>query len=672
MIKRSKFKKLLSLSLCTMLVVPTLFGCSNTNNKEEKPATSDNTIELKIMATSDMHDYLMNYDYYTTEESNNYGLIKLATIVKEYRKQFGIKDNEDIDNMLLVDNGDLIQGNPLGDYFAKVEPVKPGEKHPVYKALDSMKYDVAALGNHEFNYGLDFIKQITKDATTPYVNANIYNAQSKENEFTPYIIIKEKVIDKSGTEHEVKVGFIGLCPPQILSWDSLNLEGKITVEDMKATAEKFVPKIKDEGADVVVALIHSGYGANDYIENVENQAAQLTLIKGIDAVVSGHTHELFPAESYMKSHPEAANIDIATGKINGIPTIQPAKYAEAIGVITLNLQPEENTYKVVDSKGEIILAKDKANDEELVSILKDDHEKVIKYVNSPVGETTEDINSFFSLVADTTAVQLISEAQLSYAIERVANEPSLKDYQGLPILSAAAPFKAGLTKGGVNAGDFIDIPKGQLSIKDLSSLYKFPNTLTIMKVTGKEVRQWLEMSSGMFNTIDPNKTEQQSLLNENFPSFNFDTLDGVKYEIDVTKPARYDNDGNVINNDSNRITNLTYNDKEIADTDEFLVVTNNYRAGGGGNFPIFGEKSSVVYISIDEVRTILSKYIESAKTITPKTDNNWRLMPIPVKSEVVFISNEKGMNYLDKYPFIKSGDSAGEMLTQYKYDLNAK
>lgn len=666
---KHQFKKIVTSIFSLLFIMCIVNGCSRAGNNVpgEVPAPDDTNggMELRILATSDMHDYLMNYDYYTTSESDSYGLVKLATIIKDFREKA-----QGINNIVLLDNGDLIQGNPLGDFFARVEPIQVGEIHPIYKAFEALGYDAAGLGNHEFNYGLDYLKQIIKDIDIPVINANIYNTNTKENEFKPYVILNKELADAKGNVNEIQIGVISFVPTQILNWDKLHLEGKVTAEDIKATADKFIPQMKAEGADVIVALAHTGYGSDgNYVEGAENMAYHLTMMDGIDVVVGGHSHETFPAEGFAE-RTGYKNVDMDRGTINGTFTVQPTKYAEGLGVVTLSIVPDGGTYQIVDGMTEVISAKGVPNDLELQELLAEDHLRVIEYVNSPVGQMAGDLNSFFALVSDNPSVQIVADAQIDYAQKAVRDATELQNYKNLPILSAAAPFKAGLAKDGTNPDDYVDIPQGNIAIKDITNLYKYPNTVTMLKLKGKEIKEWLEMSAGMFNTINPNTNEKQALLNFNYPSFNFDTIDGVSYEIDVTQLPRYDNDGNLINKDSNRIINLQYDGQAIGDEQEFLVVTNNYRGGGGGNFPLFSEDSSpIVYSSSDETRQIISDYIKSKGTITPKADGNWKLAPIEGEVQGSFLSNEKGRNYLDQYTFLMLGESQaeGEGLAEYIY-----
>ncbi len=667
---KNQHKKWLYLLLVSVLMVGIFSGCNSSkdeqNKVKEEVVKSQQSAQIQILATSDIHDYLMNYDYYTCTDSDYYGLVKLATLIKDIRKQNGVSNN-----VVLVDNGNLIQGNPFGDYFSRVNPVKQGEVHPVYKALEALGYDAAGLGNHEFDYGLDFLHQIINDTQIPFINANIYNEATGENEFKPYVILNKSFDDSNGELQEVKVGIISFVPTQILNWDKLNLEGRVTVQDIKTCAEYFVPMMKDEGADIIVALAHTGYGTNgDYVEGAENMADYLTLIDGIDVVIGGHPHEIFPSEA-VEQDTSYKDVDLAKGMINGKFTVQPAKDAESLGSITLQLVKKDNTYQIVDGSATILSAIGVPNDQELEAVLLPYHQQVIDYVNSPIGEITSPLNSFFALVGDNASVQIISDAQLQYAKEVVNSAEELMAYKDLPILSAVAPCRAGLSKSGTSEGNYVDIPAGTITIKDVASLYPYSNTVAIVKLRGADVREWLEMSAGMYNIIVPTTADLQELLNGDFPTINFDTIDGVTYEIDVTQLPRYSPEGDLVNTETHRIINLQYNGVPLKDEDEFLVVTNNYRAGGGGSFPIFtGDQTSVVYSPSDEIRQIITDYIAKEGTITPKVDNNWKLTPIDTDVQVTFISNSKGETLLSSYPYIKLQQDLGNGLAQYIYVFN--
>ncbi|USY56864.1 bifunctional 2',3'-cyclic-nucleotide 2'-phosphodiesterase/3'-nucleotidase [Bacillus sp. 1780r2a1] len=668
--KHNKAKKILStslaLSLLSMPIVTTTVSASNNHEnhqnssekKEKHSGKKDSIVKMRLMETTDIHTNLLNYDYYKDAPYEKVGLVKTASLVKQARSE--------VKNSLLVDNGDLIQGTPLGTYKATVKPLKKGEVHPVFKAMNEMDYDVATLGNHEFNYGLDYLEEAYNDAEFPYINANVYiddhdnNPDNDKNKFTPYKIVNKKVVDENGKNHVIKVGFIGFVPPQINEWDKAKLDGKVITKDIVETANKFVPEMKKKGADVVIALAHSGFSSNK--NNSEDTIYALSEVQGIDAITFSHTHKVFPAKTeaaldglFLDANKKPLpGVDNAKGTINGVPAVQAGYGGGSLGLIDLSLEKKKGKWSVINSQsstreiykdvkdpqtGKTVTQSTVESDKKILKAIQKDHMDTVNYVNTPIGKTTDDIHSYFALVQDDPSIQVVTNAQKWYAEKYIAdNKPEYKD---LPILSVGAPFKAG--RNGVD--EFTEIKKGDLTIRSAGDLYLYDNTLKAVKVKGSVVKEWIEMSAGKFNQITPGKSEEQQLLNPSFPVYNFDVIDGVQYQIDVTKPAKYDGNGNVINANSSRVTNLTYDGKPIDLNQEFIVVTNNYRASGGGNFP--GLKGSELVVdSADENRQILMDYITEQKEITPTADNNWSIAPIKGEANVTFTSSPKGESYV--------------------------
>ncbi|MFV2049767.1 bifunctional 2',3'-cyclic-nucleotide 2'-phosphodiesterase/3'-nucleotidase [Metabacillus sp. YM-086] len=662
-----KGKKILTSTLAICLL-STPFMTSVVN--AAKPTTSkvQSLVELRIMETTDIHTNLLNFDYYKNAEAPKLGLAKTAALVKEARKE--------VDNSVLVDNGDLIQGTPLGTYKAKIDPLEEGEVHPVIEAMNIMDYDMATLGNHEFNYGLDYLDEVYDDAEFPFVNANVYiddhddNPSNDVNKYSPYKIVNKKVKDEDGKTKVIKVGYIGFTPPQINEWDKAHLDGKVITKNIIESAKKYVPQMKKKGADVVIALAHSGFSANE--DNTEDTVYALSKVDGIDAITFSHTHKTFPAKDVASldalfkgaDGQPLPGVDNNKGTINGVAAVQAGYGGGSLGIIDLTLQKIKGKWEVSNSQSSTRAIDNVQPDQEIVNAVKDAHEDTIDYVNTPIGTTTDDIYSYFALVQDDPSVQVVTNAQKWYVENYISlNKPELKD---LPILSVGAPFKAG--RNGVE--EYTEIKKGDLTIRSAGDLYLYDNTLKAVKVNGSVVKEWIEMSAGKFNTIDTTKTDAQQLLNPSFPVYNFDVIDGVEYQIDVTKPAKYDTKGNLINPESSRVVNLEYNGEPIDPEQEFVVVTNNYRAGGGGNFP--GLKGSELVVdSADENRQILMDYISEVKEVTPTADNNWSIAPISADVNVTFTTSPKAEQYITEgSPFSYTGQTDDKGFGIFNIDLN--
>ncbi|MGR3775031.1 bifunctional 2',3'-cyclic-nucleotide 2'-phosphodiesterase/3'-nucleotidase [Bacillus paramycoides] len=654
---RKSKKMLAGATLAIGVIAPQVLP--TTAHAEEK--TGESTVNLRILETSDIHVNLMNYDYYQTKTDNKVGLVQTAALVNKAR--------EEAKNSVLFDDGDALQGTPLGDYVANKindpkKPVDPSYVHPLYRLMNLMKYDVISLGNHEFNYGLDYLNKVISKTEFPVINSNVYkddhdnNEANDENYFKPYHIFEKEVVDESGEKQKVKIGVMGFVPPQVMNWDKANLEGKVKAKDIVQTAKKLVPKMKnEEGADIVVALAHSGVDKSGYSVDMENASYYLTEVPGVDAVLMGH------------SHTEVQDI------FNGVPVVMPGVFGSNLGIIDMQLkkvngkwevqkdQSKPKLRKIADGKGNALVE----SDQKLVNEIKDDHEATINYVNTPVGKTTAPINSYFSLVQDDPSVQIVTNAQKWY-VEQELKKPEYEKLKGIPVLSAGAPFKAGGRNG---ATYYTDIPAGTLAIKNVADLYVYPNTLYAVKVNGAQVKEWLEMSAGQFNPIDPKKTEEQPLVNVNYPTYNFDILDGLKYEIDVTQPAKYDKDGKVEYPNANRIVNMTYEGKPIADDQEFIVATNNYR-GSSKTFPGVS-KGEVIYQSQDETRQIIVKYMQETPVINPTADQNWTFKPIVAdKLITTFDSSPKAKEYIKEDGKISYVGPSENEFAKYAIDITKK
>ncbi|MCM3586609.1 bifunctional 2',3'-cyclic-nucleotide 2'-phosphodiesterase/3'-nucleotidase [Mesobacillus maritimus] len=665
--KRSKSsgRKILSSTLALSLLATPFVPYNVLAAKPTAPKVQSE-VELRIMETTDIHTNLVNFDYYKNAEAPKLGLAKTATLIKQARKE--------ADNSVLVDNGDLIQGTPLGTYKAKIEPLAEGEFHPVIKAMNLLDYDIATLGNHEFNYGLEYLEEVYDDAEFPYVNANVYvddkdnDPTNDINKYAPYKIINKKVVDEAGKTKVIKIGYIGFVPPQINEWDKAHLDGKVITKDIIESAEKYIPQMREEGADLVIAMAHSGFSGNE--ASTEDTVYALSKVEGIDAITFSHTHKVFPAkdETSLDALFKGADgnplpgVDNNKGTINGVAAVQAGYGGGALGIIDLTLQKVKGKWSVAGSQSSTRAIDSVQPDKEIVEAVRADHEATIEYVNTPIGTTTDDIYSYFALVQDDPSIQVVTNAQKWYVENYLAlNKPELKD---LPILSVGAPFKAG--RNGVE--EYTEIKAGDLTIRSAGDLYLYDNTLKAIKVKGSVVKEWIEMTAGKYNTIDPNKSEEQELLNPSFPVYNFDVIDGVTYQIDVTKPAKYDSKGNEINPESSRVVNLKYNDQPVDSDQDFIVVTNNYRAGGGGNFPgVAG--SELIVDSADENRQILMDYISEVKEITPTADNNWSIAPISGDVNVTFKTSPKAEVYTEGSPFTYTGKTDADGFGIFKMNL---
>lgn len=628
------------------------------------------TVDLRVMETSDIHSNLIDFDYFKDKPTDQFGLVRTAGLIKAAKGE--------VTNAVLVDNGDLIQGSPLADYMVS-KGLNDGEAHPAHKLMNTMGYTVGNFGNHEFNFGLDYLKKAIAGADFPYVNANIIDEKTGKNLFTPYIIVDTPVKDRDDKEHVIKIGYIGFVPPQILIWDKANLEGKVRVNDITETAKKFVPQMKAEGADLIVAIPHSGFSQEPYKAMAENSVYYLSEVPGINAIMFGHSHGVFPGKDFA----DIKGVNIEQGTVNGIPAVMPGQWGDHLGVVDLVLNNDDGTWKVTDAKAQARPVYDKVNkkplvarDDKLAAVIDEQHNATRAFVGKLIGKSPDNMYSYLALLQSDPTVQIVNNAQTDYTRRFIQGDPDLAD---LPVLSAAAPFKAG---GRKNApADFVEVEKGDMTFRNAADLYLYPNTLVVVKTTGAEVTEWLECSAGMFNQIDPQSEAPQSLVNwDGFRTYNFDTISGVNYQIDLTQPAKYDADCQTVNPQANRIKNVTYQGKPIDPKAVFLIATNNYRAYGG-KFAGTGDKH-IAFASPDENRSVLAGYIaaetKAKGAVSALAEQNWTFVPVKTdkKLDIRFETSpgDKATQFIKEnahYPMTRVGtDDVG--FAVYQVDLTAK
>jgi 2',3'-cyclic-nucleotide 2'-phosphodiesterase/3'-nucleotidase len=637
------------------------------------------TAVLAVLETSDLHANVVGYDYYKLGVEPSIGVDRTATLIKAAREEFA--------NTLLLDNGDTIQGTAFADYQALVKQPACDDVLGIYKIMNALGYEGGTVGNHEFNYGLPFLNRITGSQfkvkgvehaakcdgpTFPIVLSNVTSLQTKAPLFAPYHIIDKKITargpDGTSVETTVKVGIIGFTPPDIMSWDKRWLEGRVATVGVRESAEKYIPEMRKKGAQLIVALSHGGLDDSPYSPTMENANWHLAKVPGIDVMLLGHAHQLFPNAESTVGQFNLPGVDKVRGLVHGVPAVMPSQWGKHLGVIQLHLAYDGKTWSVQKDKTVVqARATQKAAktfvepDAQVVALVKAEHEATIAYVKTPVGRSAFRMTSYFADVGDPSAIEVVNRAQAEYVSAYV--KANLPQYAALPVLSVSAPFKAGFP----SVTDYTDVPAGDLALNNAADLYLFPNSLYAVKVDGAGLKAWLETSAGRFNTIDPAVSAPQELINARFPSFNFDTITSkdVAYEIDVTKKP------------GERVVNLTYLGKPVAPKQEFLVATNNYRASGGGGFPGL-DGSNVVIASPDNNRDILIAHIRAAKELTRASHGaarSWRFAQVKTAGQVVFhsapgleaLAREAGLANVSQ---VKADDGSGKGTALYAVDLS--
>ena len=643
------------------------------------PPAGGTRAAIALLETTDVHSNLLGYDYFRLAPEPSLGLDRTAALIAQARLQYP--------NNLLIDNGDTIQGTALADYEALVKPLACGKTLAVYKAMNLLGFDGGGIGNHEFNYGLQYLSQVTGSQfqvdgvdpakprcagpTFPQVLSNVYSLKTKKPLFSPWRII-DKQITATGPDSmlvtvTLKVGIIGFTPPTIMAWDKRHLEGKVYTEGLRESAEKFIPEMRAKGADIIVAISHGGLDDGAYSPTMENGNWHLAKVPGIDAMLIGHSHQVFPDAASKAAQFNLPGVDKAKGLVNGVPTVMANMWGKHLGVIGLHLTHDGARW-VVDKTRTTVEARaaqqaDKsfvAPDAAVAALIAAEHAATIAYVKTPVGVTEFRMSSYFADVGDVSAIAVVNEAQADYVKNYV--KTAAPKLSRLPVLSMSAPFKSGFA----GVGDFTDVRAGSLALNNAADLYLYPNTLYAVKVNGAQLKAWLERSAMRFNTIDPARSNAQELINTGYQAYNFDVLTSrdVSYEIDVTQAP------------GQRIGQLLYQGKPVDAQREFLVATNNYRASGGGDFPGL-DGSKTAFASPDTNRDVLIAFIKKTGTLTRAAlgHRSWRFTKVQTAGPVVFrsapqvehLAQEAGLTGVS---LLRADDGTGKGFSLYQMDLS--
>jgi 2',3'-cyclic-nucleotide 2'-phosphodiesterase/3'-nucleotidase len=593
---------------------------------------------LRILATSDLHAHITAWDYGRNRANPAVGLARTASLIATARTEVAC--------CLLVDNGDFLQGGPMGDLGAVGGD--PATVHPMISAMNALGYDAGNLGNHEFSFGMEFLLAQLAQARFPFVAANLVRRLGPtpvEDDplVPPTLMVTRALADAEGQVHPLRIGIIGLAPPQTTQWDGARLQGRLQSRDMLEAAAAHVPRLRAAGADVVLALSHSGLGVPQASAFMENASAVLATLPGIDALVAGHTHQVFPQAGGQAQGP----IDPVRGLLAGKPAVMPGFYGSHLGVIDLDLAWNGDRWQIAGGRSALRpiarrLASGKlramtVSAPQVVAVARPAHEATRRWAERPVGRNPQTMHSYFSMVTACDTVRLVARAQADFVAKALLDTP----HAGLPVLSAAAPFHAGGRGGPEN---YTLIATGRLLTRHAFDLYPHPNAIAALLVTGADLQHWLERSFSQFNHV-PAGAQDAPLLNPDFPSFNFDTIEGLTWQVDLTVPPRFDNRGNLIGPGSPRIRDLRHAGMPLAPDQRFVLATNSYRATGAGGFAA-ARTGQVILNGQASCHGILLDYVTRRGEIGGAGPPNWRFSPLAGTS-VVFDSAPAAADHLN-------------------------
>ncbi|AXE25952.1 bifunctional metallophosphatase/5'-nucleotidase [Streptomyces globosus] len=550
------------------------------------------TYAFTVMGTTDLHGNVFNWDYFTDREfddkaHNDVGLAKISTLVEKVRAEKGRC------NTLLIDAGDTIQGTQLSYYYAKVDPItaRRGPVHPMAQAMNAIGYDAAALGNHEFNYGIPVLRKFQEQCDFPLLGANAVDARSLRPAFPPYSMHRLR------TPHgrDVKVAVLGLTNPGIAIWDKAHVQGKMAFPGLEEQAAKYVPRLRSMGADVVIVSAHSGssgtssYGDQlPYVENAAGLVAEQ--VPGIDAILVGHAHTEIPEYRVRNK---------ATGR--DVVLSEPLKWGQRLTLFDFELSWQRGRWSVASVSARVLNANTVPEDPKIVRLLSDEHRKVVEYVNQVIGTSTQAMSSAEGPVKDVPIIDLINHVQAETVKVALAGT----EWAALPVLSQASCFSRTAV-----------IPEGKVTLRDAAGLYPFENTLEARVLTGAQVKDYLEYSARYFVRTAPDAVVDPSKLTnaDGIPDYNYDAVYGLVYDVDIAQPV------------GSRITGLSFEGRPVDPQARFVLAVNNYRASGGGAFPhVAGAKQ--VWADSDEIRNTIISWVRAKGRVDPAgfASVGWRL-----------------------------------------------
>ena len=586
------------------------------------------TASLRLLETTDLHMQLLPFDYLESGAAEPAGLVALAPLIAAARAD-GVAT-------ILCDNGDFLQGTPLADEIA----IRRTFPHPMIVAFNALEFDAVTPGNHEFEYGLAYLRDVLADCRAAVVSANLRSGHTRML-FDPWTIIKRAVVCSDGEVRTLNVGVIGFAPPQITEWNGEILQGAVLSDDIVSAARTHLPQIRRAGADLVVALCHGGPVSGHARHRMENAALPLAALPGIDVVMMGHLHGLFPGPGFDG----IAGVDAVNGSLHGKPAVMAGARGQALGQVDLSLGlTEQGNWQIVshrscirtaDSKATARSASETSLARTLRSALAAPHAATLRRLREMIGQNPYRLTTYFAALGHDDPALLLARIQIEIVREALMGSV----YEGLPVLASTSPFCAGDHGGPAN---YVDIAPGAFRVRDCMAIIPFDNTVCAVLRRGWEIRQWLAASSKFFATLVPGG-QDQPLLDPQIAPYHFDTLHGLSYRFDLSVPP-YD----PVSGDPNigRVCDLKLDGAVLDDDALCIVATNSYRARGGGGM-IVAEPSDVLHVTRTGLRQLLTSALRAGSAVPEPVAPSWGFVPLD-GATALFSSSPKGQCVLDR------------------------
>ncbi|WP_459500056.1 bifunctional metallophosphatase/5'-nucleotidase [Bacillus sp. C1] len=524
--------------------------------------TQNKIVNINILLTSDIHGTVHPL-HYRNNEPAEIGLAKIATLIKQERSQD--------ENIILIDNGDFIQGTPFTYHYATYEQHK---NNPMSLIANYIGYHAAIIGNHEFNYGMDVLNKAVSNANMPYLSANILNKHTKDPYFGKPYIIKHILPN-------IKVAILGVTTHYIPNWEQPHYIKDLLFEDALETTKKWVALIREqEQPNLLVVAYHGGFerdlhsGEPTEILTGENQGyAMCQEVDGIDILLTGHQHR-----------------SIANMKVNGVTVIQTGCNGHSLGKIQVALEQNKDRWIIKECHSELLSSKGVTADEQVLSLALDYENQTQKWLDQPIGTIIGDMR-----IQSATQARLHGHPFIRF-INKVQMDVAKVD------ISCTSLFH----------NESSGFPN-HITMRDIVSNYIYPNTLKVIRVTGKDIKDALELSAEYFTL----NTDGDIIVNPTYiepkpQHYNYDMWEGISYILNISKPI------------GERVVSLQYNGSPISFHQEYDVVMNNYRASGGGNYFMYQNKPIIKDISTD-MSELIANYILKRGIVKASNNHNWKV-----------------------------------------------
>lgn len=639
--QKKMMKKSFKCSIVIMLFTVLMIGAKVLSINKKTFANELETIDIRILNTTDIHGQINSKDYLTGEDYGRGGLARTYNLVEQYRKELARE------NTFFFDIGDVLFDYTTEYIMGRDETAI----QPVYKAMAMMDYDAITLGNHEFDYGYDYLlRQLDgsglRDIT---VLSNVVESKTGKHPFNEYILFDRKMSTNKGNKVNVKVGVIGETIPNLTS-KTHSYAGILRTEAMAENVKSKVDKLKDLGADVIVVIAHTGMGPETPDPLFKNVGYTLSKIDGVDVVLGGHEHKLFPTDNKDADYYNLPGVDKKTNLVNGKNLILATSRGSSIGKVDLTLEVAKKGLKIINRKTEVqfVTKENTTENKKIASMFGKWEKELIEYSQDIIGEIKDHtvINNYLGIINDNNSIQILNDSKREFAL-KFAHSNAGKKYKDYPVIAASNYHSYGES----DYDNFVHI-SGDVSGAELGTIQAYNNYLQVYTINGKQLREWLEWSASAFEVTTGKTVWEDEVMNKLMSDSGLKSLvkeewinnwsgffvfDGINYEINPSVPARYDILGNKISS-SKRIKSMKYNGVEIKDNTQLLLATNRITNPTQANK---GVENQMVLRGFNRSQAVLRDYIKRESKIgkiQPYVDYNWNLNLGSNRESIVKIS----------------------------------